>query len=128
MSGTGTGSTTLDTFNFLPPSYQGGNEEVNPRLQTLDFGDGYTQVVVDGLNASLLTVTYTWDVLPRATCEQMLAWLRAHVGAIFYWTLPGSVDGPQKFYTPNEGWKRTKSGPMTDTLTINFKQVVTNLV
>ncbi len=74
-----------DTFTWKPTSTGGGTiKDVVHRVQ---FGDGYRQVAPDGINprSRNYQLTFTGS---KATIDQIVAFLDAHVGRSFLWQSP----------------------------------------
>jgi len=80
-----------DTFNWPPLVGPAGAGTF--RVRSNQFGDGYKQVVADGLN----TESQSWPLTflgYNAKVAPILAFLRAHPGYVpFYWTPPLGVRG-----------------------------------
>jgi len=98
---------------FLPsinPSV-GSGAQVQPRILTSKFGDGYSQRVPDGLNFMDKELTLTWDALDLVQFSEILSFLESHAGYLsFYYTFPGENDAnkglfiaPKWSYQPREG-------------------------
>ncbi len=58
---------------------------------SVDFGDGYSQVAPDGLNAARETVTLTWPALAFKQAAQIHAFFKGRNAAPFLWALPGEA-------------------------------------
>lgn len=90
-----------ETFGWRPagPSAQG---EITLRTKTVQFGDGYSQAVADGIN----NVVGSWPlkfVGDRETIQAISDFLDRHGGAkSFYWTPPLRAQGRYRAnnYTP----------------------------
>jgi phage-related protein len=102
---------TWPTFNPQPPPSP-NNSYVDrvPRILTSQFGDGYSQRSVDGVNSIVLVATLQWDILLLSE----LATIRSFMDATsyinpFYWTTFDD-GGPFLF---NIDW--TNSQPMRAT-------------
>lgn len=79
-----------DTFTAVPVNQPSGT--VNFRLLTAQFGDGYKQVVPDGVNVK----THSWPLQfagKKADMQALVDFFDAHVGISFYWTPPLGVEG-----------------------------------
>lgn len=76
-----------ETFTYLRQSGAAG--KFNYRVREAKFGDGYTQVVADGLNNE----TQNWPLSFEGSLTEMTAirdFFRRHAGAkSFMWTPPG---------------------------------------
>lgn len=67
-------------------------KQVTTTYRTLDagFGDGYSQVTVDGLNAQVAGVNnLTWNALSLADCTSITNQLDTFAGTTFSYQIPG---------------------------------------
>jgi phage-related protein len=62
-----------------------------PRMISNQFGDGYAQDSPDGLNVWTGKVNLTWSPVPVDTALAIRNFLRAQVGAPFFYTLPREI-------------------------------------
>lgn len=106
------------TFLFAP-SPDGTSEDITNKARTAQFGDGYSQRVLDGIN----TRKRVWTVnfaLPKARMEAIDAFLNARQGVeSFYWTPPYGAIGKWLCTT----WKRTPVGNLEYSLSGSFVEV-----
>lgn len=88
----------MDTFSpSAPPDYDGNSIKETPRLISNDFGDGYKQVIPDGLNANDATASFTWNYLSEADAAYIMQFYNAHIGKTFLWAAPGDFIGSGKW-------------------------------
>jgi len=74
------------------PSQQSWQEQRQPRTAVARFGDGYEQRVMDGMNADLLTVSFSLDNITTSDRATLDAFLQARGGwDAFYWTMPNEA-------------------------------------
>lgn len=79
----------LDVFSPThQPSPQGTRRAVKRRVNTAQFGDGYSQRSGDGLNTSPRTYTASWGAIAAAEAETYEAFFDAHKSTPFLWTPP----------------------------------------
>ena len=79
------------TFTFKPLVEPTGEGKF--RTRKAQFGDGYAQVVADGLNNEVQTWPLSFAGKSK-TVTPILGFLRAHAGsAAFYWTPPLGTQG-----------------------------------
>lgn len=77
---------TTEVFTWIPKIEPVGNVEF--RLKSAKFGDGYQQVAQDGINnrAQFWPLTFVGD---EARIKAIVQFLDRHAGATsFYWTAP----------------------------------------
>ena len=110
----------MATFPGFQPDY-GVDVSITPRLARQKFGDGYEQVVGDGLN----TMPRVWGVTftqTEADIDTIESFLHTCGGVeAFDWTPPRGAAG--KWRTSAEGWKRTVTNFGYETLTASFEEV-----
>jgi len=82
-----------------------------PRTLRAQFGDGYSQEMLDGLNAYLRVWTITWEPIHGVTqtvptLSQLDTFFRTNAGLRFYWTQPAPCDteGPKVFRCRQWQW------------------------
>lgn len=106
--------------NAIAPSY-GSSPQVEFRIISATFGDGYTQRTADGLNTKIETWELTWNVLTTAEKNVITDFLDARGGyeAINY-TMPS--DSVSKKWTCAK-YKPTPIQPNFYSLTATFERV-----
>lgn len=73
----------------VEPSQSGYSEQDTFRVQVAQFGDGYEQRVVDGINATPRSVSLTCAILTASEKTTLVNFLKARGGwDSFYYTLP----------------------------------------
>ena len=70
----------------LRPKSTGRTTEV--KVISNEFGDGYAQVVPDGINAVRLTLSLSWPVLTQEQAAAITGFLAFQNALPFQWTLP----------------------------------------
>lgn len=83
-----------------------------PRISSTQFGDGYEQTAVDGLNPIRQEWSFTFKGMDAATGDEMIAFLRARVSALnglepFLWTPLWSTTA---ITVTARKWTRTAAG------------------
>jgi phage-related protein len=80
---------SLDTFApTFQPSKDSTQRVVKRRVNTAQFGDGYSQRSGDGLNASPRLFTAAWAALRSTEADIYEAFFDAHKSTPFLWTPP----------------------------------------
>jgi phage-related protein len=102
-----------------------------PRILRAQFGDGYNQEMLDGINAYLRNWEVTWEPihgtsLTVPTLDQLDQFFRANAGLRFLWTQPPPCDdeGPKVFRCREWSW--TYSGGLITGLRAAFEQQAEN--
>lgn len=106
---------------FTPPynpSY-GSGEDLDFRVLTTGFGDGYAQDVPDGLNNISETHNLQWNNIPDSAADDIIAQLRSFNGVAFSWTTPAGVTKNFKCAKVS----RTRPGWKTSTINCVFIEV-----
>lgn len=110
----------MATETFTWERQKGAVGKLDYRVRTVQFGDGYSQSVVDGLNNE----TQTWPLTFEGSLTDMSLirdFFRRHKGAkSFYWTPPGEA-GPLLFRAEEVSF--TSVGGGVYQIAATFKQV-----
>ena len=78
----------MATFPSIPPTY-GAQKTSKPNVRTVQYGDGYSQRLVYGLNQNPKQWSLTWNV-SETDSDTIEAFLDARGGAeSFDWAPPG---------------------------------------
>lgn len=105
------------TFSWFPDT--GWSVKSEPKTRTAGFGDGYAQIVADGINNDM----EEWTVRFTGTTERGLAirnFLRERGGSKpFTWTTP---EGDTHFFTCKT-WTRGRERGVLMTVSATFTQV-----
>ena len=104
-----------DTFTWKTHDTSGGG---NFTLNEAKFGDGYTQSVAIGINAEVQQWSASTNAYSVEMRDDIIAFLRAHKGVVFYWTPPL---GEQGYYVCNN-WKANYQGGELWVVSITFDQ------
>ena len=74
---------------FEPP-YRPKTTAINTEVKTLSnsFGDGYEQVMPDGINAVRRTLSLSWDVLRPDEAERIDSFFTEMQSGVFSWQAP----------------------------------------
>jgi phage-related protein len=102
---------------------QASNITTTPRNIETEFGDGYQQVVADGINALPRTGTLEHPFIDNATAASLLAFLRANANGQVV-TIKNYMEDPTGATTLNvriTGWSRASDG-ITHTYNVNFRE------
>jgi phage-related protein len=102
---------------------QGSSIETQPRLIMSDFGDGYQQVIADGINYLPRTGTLEHPLLNNTKAAEILAFLRANsAGQVV--TIINYMEDPTGATTLNvriNNWSHTQTG-ITQNYYVNFRE------
>lgn len=110
---------------FVPPTNGkfsiGGTQSHEPKILSAQFGNGYAQEAVDGLNADLMTLSLSWEALTPAEGQAVMDFFAGQKGILpFKFTLPGE-DLPRKFKCKK--WQRRFSTETLVDVSANWNEV-----
>lgn len=86
----------MNTFPWIPS--RSTSSETVPRVLRAQFGDGYSQETLDGINA----IPRNWDIVfepihgysgTDPTLQELDAFMRVNAGLRFQWVQPKPFDG-----------------------------------
>jgi phage-related protein len=108
----------MATFTYTP-SFTADLEEA-PKIQRVQFGDGYEKRLAYGINTQPKTWALRFDNRTNTERDAILTFLRARGGVeSFDWTDPNGTAG--KFIC--EGWNTTQTAFNFNGITATFRQV-----
>jgi phage-related protein len=96
------------------------NVDVQARIRTAQFGDGYQQRSPDGLNPVVQTWSLSFDDCDNDVATTLIAFLRANIGLAFDWT-PKWGTTPIKVTCGQ--WSRAIASEYSCNIRAEFKQV-----
>jgi phage-related protein len=107
---------------FVPPRCpnQGSARQVTARTREAQFGDGYSQRAVDGLNSIGKLLSLEWPLLTQAQAQEIEDFFKAKGGATAFLYQPPKESAPLQWICKE--WTRTSGGPR-EALSANFIQV-----
>lgn len=109
----------MPAFTFTP-SY-GAQLSVKPRVVRAQFGDGYSQRVVDGINNKPRKWQLTFAARTTAEIQPILAFLETQGGdQSFDWTPPTGAAGK---WIIDDGWTHTLNRFNDNTVSVVFQEV-----
>jgi phage-related protein len=110
-----------ETFS-VAMSY-GVQNQMRPRVRSVQFGDGYELRMGDGLNTMPQNWSLVFNALPIGAANAVEAFFVQHAGIRWFWWHPPRQISPIKVVCKD--WTRTQvDGSRThDAMTANFRQV-----
>lgn len=110
----------MATFPAIAPTY-GAQKTSQPRVRSVQFGDGYSQRLRYGLNTNPKSWSLTWENITTANANIIEAFLDARAGAeSFDWTPPDSTSNNKWIC---QEWNKTIPYVNRATITATFVQV-----
>lgn len=121
------GGITTDNGETKPifiwkPSYDYSNDN-EPRVKTVQFGDGYEQTLQDGINNLLMAPTYTFENVDLDELTAILHFLYARAGAESFMFVPPAPYGKLKRFRCKQ-WNHTQKFYNNYTIQAKFNEVV----
>lgn len=110
----------MATFPDIAPSY-GATKRSQPKVRTVQFGDGFSQRLRYGLNQNPKVWRLTWENITESESDTIEAFLDARGGAeSFDWS---PIDDTETYKWVCQEW--SKSVPYSDraTITATFQEV-----
>jgi len=110
----------MATFPSITPSY-GIRKRSEPTVRQVQFGDGYIQRTVFGLNQNLKMYNPTWNNISETDADTISDFLDARGGSeSFDWTPPGESSS-SKFIC--QSWSKTIPYLNRATIQATFQEV-----
>jgi len=109
---------------FTPPRAPsvGLSKSVEPRIQSVPFGDGYSQDSPDGINTMLAKVPASWNSLSEADADTIEAFFEGLGGTgRFTYQIPGEASARTWKCT---SWQRTWLRGVRYSFTAQWEEVV----
>ena len=110
----------MATFPSIDPSYNLSKKSA-PAVRTAQFGSGYSQRSIFGINQNLKVLDLRWENIPEADADTIETFLDARSGSgNFDFTAPGEASSSK--YICNE-WNKNIPYSGIATITASFPQV-----
>ena len=110
----------MATFPSIDPSYNLSKKSA-PAVRTAQFGSGYSQRSIFGINQNLKVLDLRWENIPEADADTIETFLDARSGSEnFDFTAPGEASSSK--YICNE-WNKNIPYSGFATITASFQQV-----
>jgi phage-related protein len=109
-----------DTFPAINPDTKSRRSKSN-RVLKADFGDGYSQTSLDGVNTVEESWELSFDNYFKADIDTIVAFLDSQASyKSFYWTPPD--ESTPKLWRQDGDYSVTLAGPLTRSLTVKIKR------
>jgi phage-related protein len=109
-----------NTFTWIP-SY-GADEDHKPKVNTVGYGDGYSQRCADGLNNDLQTRNLNFAGRTDLEADAIIAFLKNEGGVTYFlWMPPGALVAKRWLCSQ---YKKTQNSFNNNTVTCVFEEVV----
>ena len=71
------GGANITGFSAAVPVDKGFTRQSTPKIHTMDFGDGYTQRIADGINNLQQTMNVSFSTRPKAEIDDLVAFFES---------------------------------------------------
>ena len=110
----------MATFPDIAPNY-GATKQSQPKVRNVQFGDGYSQRLIYGLNQDAKVWDLTWEHISEADSDTIEAFLEARGGAEnFEWSPP---DTDETYNWICQRWSKRLTASGLNSLSATFQQV-----
>lgn len=101
------------TFAPSAPPQLGSSRELDERVLSADFGDGYEQVTTDGLNAFRRARSLSWNGVTQEQKEEIEAFYLSVGRSKAWWYTPAGASTPLKWrFTDKLSFVDLDGGPL----------------
>ena len=112
-------------MNTFPTTYcptTATTQQTVPRILKAQFGNGYTQEELDGINAYLRLWDVYYENIPTSGLLALNTFLETNAGTRFYWTQPAPFDAEGQKVFRCDQWQWTYQGGNIVSLECQFQQ------
>lgn len=107
----------ITTFTPAIAPSPGTGEEIELKLLSAQFGDGYTQTTRDGLNHIRKSLSLSWDLLTPSQADAILNVMRAYGGDTPFLYTPSDEATPVQWVCKKWSFRRNGGGMRSVSLT-----------
>lgn len=101
-----------------PIPSSGLSRKITPRNLGMEFGDGYSESIPDGINTMLMELAPSWKLLSFEQADAMDLFFRTQHGQTFLWKMPRET-GFRRWKCPE--WELVE-GQTTAEINATFKE------
>ena len=113
----------MANFPAITPSY-GAQEASSPAIKSVQFGDGYEQRLVYGINQDPKLWQLVWRNIPKTDADTISTFLEARKGQeAFTWTPPDGPSGDLSKRWICDAWAKTMTYSGRYSISASFRQV-----
>ena len=101
------GGANITGFSAAVPVDKGFTRQSTPKIHTMDFGDGYTQRITDGINNLQQTMQVSFSTRPKAEIDDLVAFFESLGGVNKFEMTIDDSNGNEKIKVLCLQWSQT---------------------
>ena len=101
------GGANITGFSAAVPVDKGFTRQSTPKIHTMDFGDGYTQRITDGINNLQQTMQVSFSTRPKAEIDDLVAFFESLGGVNKFEMTIDDSNGDETIKVLCQQWSQT---------------------
>ena len=101
------GGANITGFSAAVPVDKGFTRQSTPKIHTMDFGDGYTQRITDGINNLQQTMQVSFSTRPKAEIDDLVAFFESLGGVNKFEMTIDDTNGAETIKVLCQQWSQT---------------------
>ena len=101
------GGANITGFSAAVPVDKGFTRQSTPKIHTMDFGDGYTQRITDGINNLQQTMQVSFSTRPKAEIDDLVAFFESLGGVNKFEMIIDDSNGNETIKVLCQQWSQT---------------------
>ena len=101
------GVANITGFSAAVPVDKGFTRQSTPKIHTMDFGDGYTQRITDGINNLQQTMQVSFSTRPKAEIDDLVAFFESLGGVNKFEMTIDDSNGNETIKVLCQQWSQT---------------------
>ena len=101
------GGANITGFSAAVPVDKGFTRQSTPKIHTMDFGDGYTQRIADGINNLQQTMNVSFSTRPKAEIDDLVAFFESLGGVNKFEMTIDDSNGNETIKVLCQQWSQT---------------------
>ena len=101
------GGANITGFSAAVPVDKGFTRQSTPKIHTMDFGDGYTQRITDGINNLQQTMQVSFSTRPKAEIDDLVAFFESLGGVNKFEMTIDDSNGNETIKVLCQQWSQT---------------------
>ena len=101
------GGANITGFSAAVPVDKGFTRQSTPKIHTMDFGDGYSQRIADGINNLQQTMNVSFSTRPKAEIDDLVAFFESLGGVNKFEMTIDDTNGAETIKVLCQQWSQT---------------------
>lgn len=101
------GGANITGFSAAVPVDKGFTRQSTPKIHSMDFGDGYTQRIADGINNLQQTMNVSFSTRPKAEIDDLVAFFESLGGVNKFEMTIDDTNGAETIKVLCQQWSQT---------------------